>query len=159
MLLRKRKTWPRWSSYRAASYVLETRANSPPPPHPSNPYRAGKTALTHWNRVFRRNRVTDVTCVAAISRERSYKSRGQKARGMAFRVRVRASLLIKIDGLSRPATAVRITNGIYGAFHCSCADAFWKLCPAERRAVPLQPISLCTFFLRSTQPSRRDVAF
>ena len=54
------------------SELLETRANT-------RPYRAGKTALTHWNRVFRRNRVTDVTCVAAISRERSYKLRRGKS--------------------------------------------------------------------------------
>lgn len=44
---------------------------------------------------------------------RSYKSREQKARGIAFRVYC-ASLLIKIDGLSKPAAAARTTNAIYG---------------------------------------------
>lgn len=54
---------------------------------------------------------------------RSYKSCEQKARGIAFRVYC-ASLLIKIDGLSKPAAAARTTNAIYGTLYCSCVDEF-----------------------------------
>lgn len=54
---------------------------------------------------------------------RSYKSREQKARGIAFRVYC-ASLLIKIDGLSKPVAAARTTNAIYGTLYCSCVDEF-----------------------------------